>query len=51
MSIYEKLPDEAFTPDTLTLKGIDIGDAIMSLTMLEIADLVTALPGGMYVKK
>ncbi len=50
-SVYALLPDGTFTPDSLASCGIDIGDAVMSLTMLEIADLITALPGGMYTKK
>jgi DNA processing protein len=50
--VFELVPDgTSFTPDTIAANGIDIGDVITALTMLEISGLVSSLPGGMYVKK
>ena len=44
-------PDQAVTPDRLAAEGIDIGDVITALTLLEIVGLVNALPGGMYIRR
>lgn len=50
--VFENLPiDKAVSPDALAAAGIGVGDAITSLTMLELCGLVSSLPGGLYVRK
>lgn len=50
--VFERLPlDRAVTPDFLTAEGVDVGSAMMALSVLEVQGLVTSLPGGMYVRK
>lgn len=50
--VFEIMPiDKAVSPDSLSALGIGIGDAITSLTMLELCGLVSSLPGGLYVRK
>ena len=50
--VFSLLPEgESFSPDTVAAHGIDIGDVITALTMLEICGLTESLPGGMYIKK
>ena len=50
--VFESLPiDKAVSPDALAAAGIGVGEAITSLTMLELCGLVSSLPGGLYVRK
>lgn len=50
--VFSLMPtDKAVTPDHLAAEGIDIGDVITSLTLLEIVGLISTLPGGMYVRR
>ena len=50
--IFTLIPDgTSFTPDAVAAHGIDVGDVITALTVLEISGLVEALPGGLYIKK
>ena len=50
--VFESLPiDKAVSPDALATAGIGVGEAITSLTMLELCGLVSSLPGGLYVRK
>ena len=50
--VFSLIPDgAAFTPDVVAAQGVDVGDVITALTMLEISGLITSLPGGMYVRK
>lgn len=43
--VFESLPiDKAVSPDALAAAGIGVGDAITSLTMLELCGLVSSLP-------
>ncbi|MBQ9112835.1 MAG: DNA-processing protein DprA [Clostridia bacterium] len=50
--IFGLIPDGVmFTPDAVSAHGIDIGEVITALTMLEISGLVASLPGGLYIKK
>lgn len=50
--IFESMPiDKPISPDNLTAMGIDAGKAITALSMLELVGLVSALPGGLYVRK
>ena len=51
-AVYEKMPaGRAVTPDLLVGDGIGMGEAITSLTMLELGGLVTSLPGGVYIRR
>lgn len=43
--------DKSVSPDTFTAQGMDIGEVITALTMLEISGLISSLPGGLYVRK
>jgi hypothetical protein len=46
--VFELMPiDKAVAPDVLAAHGIDVGEAITALTMLEISGLITSLPGGL----
>lgn len=50
--VFESMPiDKAVSPDSLSALGIGIGEAITSLTMLELCGLVSSLPGGLYIRK
>ena len=50
--VFENMPiNKAVSPDSLSALGIGIGDAITSLTMLELCGLVSSLPGGLYTRK
>ena len=50
--VFEGMPiDKAISPDSLSSLGIGIGEAITSLTMLELCGLVISLPGGLYSRK
>ena len=50
--VFELMPtDRAVTPDQLAAEGIDIGDVITALTLLEIVGLVNTLPGSMYIRR
>ena len=50
--VFELMPlDKSVSPDALTAHGMDIGEVITALTMLEISGLVSSLPGGLYVRK
>ena len=50
--IYDCLPpDRAVSADVALIDGLTPSDVITSLTMLEIAGLVSSLPGGMYIRK
>jgi len=42
--------DAAVTLDAVNLPGIGIGEIIAALTMLEIRGLISALPGGLYLR-
>ena len=43
--------DRGATPDELSIEGVDIGDVITALTMLEIEGFIESLPGGTYIRK
>lgn len=43
--------DKAVSPDALAVEGMNIGEIITALTMLEISGLINALPGGLYVRR
>ena len=50
--VFELMPiDKSVSPDALAAQGIDIGEAITALTMLEISGLISSLPGGLYLRK
>ena len=50
--VFELLPiDKSVSPDALTAHGMDIGEVITALTMLEISGLISSLPGGLYIRK
>ena len=50
--VFGLIPDgTSFSPDAISAHGIDVGDVITALTMLEISGLVSSLPGGLYLKK
>ena len=50
--VFELMPiDKAMSADVLAAQGIDVGDAITALTMLEISGLISSLPGGLYIRK
>lgn len=50
--VFGLIPDgTSFSPDAIAAHGIDVGDVITALTMLEISGLVSSLPGGLYLKK
>ena len=50
--VYEYMPSDksSVTADVIAACGIDVGDVITALTMLELAGLVSSLPGGAYVR-
>lgn len=50
--IFAEMPlDQAISIDRLSALGLPIGEVITSLTLLELHGLISALPGGLYVKK
>ena len=50
--VFELMPtDKAVTADQLAAEGVEIGDVITALTLLEIVGLVNTLPGGMYIRR
>lgn len=50
--IYDRLPqNEAVSADRLCGDGVNIGEAIAALTLLELRGLVEGLPGGLYSRK
>lgn len=50
-AFYRALPDEPFTVDVLVAAGMPISEAFAGVTELELEGLLTARPGGFYVKK
>ena len=50
--VYEYMPSDkrSVTADVIAAQGLDVGDVITALTMLELAGLVSSLPGGAYVR-
>lgn len=52
IKVLEAFPkDTPMSPDKLAECGIDIGDVLSSLTVLELYSAVEALPGGLYKRK
>lgn len=49
--LYARIPDGAFTPDTLVESGMSIAEAMGTLTLFEVYGLLGSLPGGFYQKK
>ena len=50
--IFEALPQgKAVSADAVVGDGISVSDAITALTMLELYELVSSLPGGFYIRK
>lgn len=50
-AVYDRLPsDGAATVDRLAVDGLNIGDVIAALTLLELRGLVVSLPGGLYAR-
>jgi len=50
--IFSEMPiDAAVNPDALCTGGLSAVEVITALTMLELAGLVTSLPGGLYMRK
>ena len=50
--IFEALPQgKAVSADAVVCDGISVSDAITALTMLELYELVSSLPGGFYIRK
>ncbi len=50
--IFDMMPmDRAVLPDEFTEEGIGIAETVTAFTMLEISGLVSALPGGAYIRK
>ena len=50
--VFEAIPiDKAISPDVLAAQGFDVSAAVTALTMLELYGLVSALPGGLYIRK
>ena len=50
--IYEQMPEGRAVPmDFVVEARVSVGNAMLGLAELEIADLVTSLPGGMYLRK
>lgn len=51
-NVLEQMPlDRAVSPDAIAATGIDTGDVLTALTMLELGGFVSSLPGGLYVRK
>lgn len=50
--VLEAMPlDRSVSPDALVATGLDMGDVMTSLTMLELGGFVSSLPGGLYTRK
>ena len=50
--VFECMPiGDAVTPDVIAERGFGVGDVITALTVLELAGLVSSLPGGAYIRK
>ena len=50
--IFEIMPDDvAISADLLTRGGLTVSDVMTSLTLLEINGFISALPGGLYIKR
>ena len=50
--IFEVMPDDvAISVDLLTRSGLTVSDVMTSLTLLEINGFISALPGGLYIKR
>ena len=50
--VLENMPiDRAVSPDAIAATGIDTGDVLTALTMLELGGFVSSLPGGLYLRK
>lgn len=50
--VFSEIPiDTAVNPDALCTGGLSAVEVITALTMLELAGLVTSLPGGLYMRK
>lgn len=50
--VLEAMPlDRSVSPDALSATGIEMGDVMTALTMLELGGFVTSLPGGLYTRK
>lgn len=51
-AVLDRMPmDRPISPDALCADGIEIGEVLTVLTMLEIYGVVTSLPGGLYLRK
>ena len=49
--VLDAMPlDRAVSPDALVATGLDMGDVMTSLTMLELGGFVSSLPGGLYAR-
>ncbi|MBE6662726.1 MAG: DNA-protecting protein DprA [Ruminococcaceae bacterium] len=50
--VLEAMPcDRPVSPDALVATGLDMGDVMTALTMLELGGFVSSLPGGLYTRK
>ncbi len=50
--VLEAMPcDRPVSPDALAATGLDMGDVMTALTMLELGGFVSSLPGGLYTRK
>ena len=50
--VLQAMPhDRAVSPDALAAEGMDMGDVMTALTMLELGGFVSSLPGGLYARK
>ena len=50
--VFESMPiDKAVSADDLGDTGLMAGDIIMAFTLLELNGLISALPGGLYIRK
>ncbi len=50
--VLEAMPlDRAVSPDAIAATGMDMGDVMTALTMLELGGFVSSLPGGLYARK
>ena len=50
--VLETMPcDRPVSPDALAATGLDMGDVMTALTMLELGGFVSSLPGGLYTRK
>ena len=50
--VLENMPiGRAVSPDAIAAAGMDMGDVMTALTMLELCGFVSSLPGGLYARK